>query len=252
MLDDAEESGSFGPNSGNNSEDRARETEVVLKEKPLKKEARLEMKGQSQSWSKYLLAKGGWVRSLLPWLFTSKQGCEVCTLHLLSHGEQAPLVARLKLHPLSPRTFSLPQWRQQGGFAMVCFTFCTWTWQTPATGLAPDPSRAPGFRDIGWCFPGDSVSWERASSLLPLLWPKRARSCPKLILGTQGVTALHMQLGHLDFPVDKAICPRTPGFCCPLIHLHFYFIIFRVEEQMRSQGTHQTNLLCPCLPCFFP
>lgn len=170
-------------------------------------------------------------------------------------GSKHPLylVLNVNFTPPSPGTFQLPQWRRQGSCAMVCFTFCTWTWQTPGTGLAPDPSRAPGFGDIGWCVPGDSVSWERASSLLPLLWPKRARAYHKLILGTQGVTAsLYMQLGHLDFPVNKAICPRTLGFCYPLIHFYFYSIIFRVEEQMSSHRSHQTNLFCPCLPCFSP
>lgn len=158
------------------------------------------------------------------------------------------LVLNLNFTPLSPCTFWLPQWRQQGSCAMVCFTFCTWTWQIPGTGLAPDPSRAPGFRDIGWCFPGDSVSWERASSLLPLLWPKRARSYHKLILGTQGVTASpYMPLGPWISLWTK---PFVQGLLGSAIHGYTSIFISSYSElRNKCVPTEPTKLIFSAPAC---
>ena len=92
-------------------------------------------------------------------------------------------------------------------------------WFNPVFSPTPHPAH-PGLQDLGTL--ADTFLETSVNENMP---PLAALTLPgRLSLGTQGGTAfLFMGLGHLSFSSNKAICPRTLGFCCLSVHHWFSF-----------------------------
>lgn len=140
-------------------------------------------------------------------------------------GACLSLVLKPQLH--IPPSQTVPNWRQQGSCVLVyvSHSFCTWIWQTLWHGstqdtLPPAPPRGSGTWVLWLMLSG----WLGVSKNMSLWLPSLPLEAQPRNSGSHSSSGRRvLDLGLLNFPLNKAICPRTLGFCRPLVHGQFSF-----------------------------